>query len=72
MSPGSVASEPVVTVSEVSASMNPAVHPVSSVVPLFATVSWSWEPPDQELETDEVSVHVPVAGGGAVGPVDVV
>ena len=52
--------------------MNPVVHPVSSVVPLFVTVSWSWEPPDQELETDEVSVHVPVAGGGAVGPVEVV
>jgi len=68
-----VAFHELVMVSEVSASVNPAVHPVSSVVPLFVTVSWSWEPPCQELETEEVSVHAPVVGGGGVvGPVDVV
>lgn len=37
-----VASHELVTVSAVSANVNPAVQPVSSVDPLLVTVSWSW------------------------------
>jgi hypothetical protein len=57
--------------------MKAADQPVSAVVPLLVTVSWSWYPPDHELVTDDVSVQVPlpddgVGDGGVTGPVDVV
>jgi hypothetical protein len=69
------------TDSAVSANANPAVHPVSAVVPVSVTVSWSWYPPDQDVTTEDDRAHDPAAAvvdgeadgdGDGPGPVDVV